>query len=169
MASSCRVGKIQKRIVLQIGSKTHNKIGIIGVTAIPLCLLCTSLIPDNSNMLVSTASGYTLCSGKQLSRMIDKFRDGDKFSQKRAELTVYFTLLQRSSCMLQRSLFSGTCRVWSVRGIVSLSRPQGCLHGIKVGLLLELANVFLVADSLVAKPVGDLAEKTEQYHEVNTF
>lgn len=44
-------------------------------------------------------------------------------------------------------------------GIVALSGPQGCLHGIKVGLLLELANVFLVADSLVAKPVGDLAEK----------
>lgn len=97
MASSCRVGKIQKRIVLQIGSKTHNKIGITGVTAIPLCLLCTSLIPDNSNMLVSTASGYTLCSGAQLSRMIDKFRDGDKFSQKRAELTVYFTLLQTAA------------------------------------------------------------------------
>lgn len=44
-------------------------------------------------------------------------------------------------------------------GIVALSGSQGCLHGIKVGLLLELANVFLVADSLVAKPVGDLAER----------
>lgn len=49
-----------------------------------------------------------------------------------------------------------------MRGIVALSGPQSCLHGIKVGLLLELANIFLVADSLVAKPVGDLAEKTEQ-------
>lgn len=51
-----------------------------------------------------------------------------------------------------------------MRGILSLSGPQGCLHGIKVGLLLELADVFLVANSLVAKPVGDLAEtKTKQY------
>lgn len=56
-----------------------------------------------------------------------------------------------------------------MRGIVSLSRPQGGLHGIKIGLLLELANVFLVADSLVAKPVGDLAEKTKQYHEISTL
>lgn len=50
-----------------------------------------------------------------------------------------------------------------MRGIVALSGPQSCLHGIKVGLLLKLANVFLVADSLVAKPVGDLAEKKTIY------
>lgn len=49
-----------------------------------------------------------------------------------------------------------------MRGVVALSGPQSCLHGIKVGLLLELSNVFLVADSLVAKPVGDLPEKTKQ-------
>lgn len=49
-----------------------------------------------------------------------------------------------------------------MRRILALSGPQGCLHGIKVGLLLELANVLLVANPLVAKPVGDLAgEKTE--------
>ena len=46
-----------------------------------------------------------------------------------------------------------------MRRIVALSGPQGCLHGVEVGLLLEFTNVFLVADSLVAKPVGDLVEK----------
>lgn len=46
-----------------------------------------------------------------------------------------------------------------MRGIIALSGPQGCLHRIEVGLFLEFANVFLVADSLVAKPVGDLVEK----------
>lgn len=49
-----------------------------------------------------------------------------------------------------------------MRGIVALSGPQGCLHGIEVGFLLELANVFLVADSLVAKPVGNLANNKKQ-------
>lgn len=44
-----------------------------------------------------------------------------------------------------------------MRGIVTLSGPQRRLHSVKVGFLLELADVFLVADSLVAKPVGDLA------------
>lgn len=46
-----------------------------------------------------------------------------------------------------------------MRGIIALSGSQGCLHGIQVGFLLEFANVFLVADSLVAKPIGDLAER----------
>lgn len=55
----------------------------------------------------------------------------------------------------------GTCGIRSVRRILALSGPQGCLHGIKVGLLLKLANVLLVANSLVAKPVGDLAEKNQ--------
>lgn len=55
----------------------------------------------------------------------------------------------------------GTCGVGSVRGILSLSGTHCRLHGIKVGLLLELADVFLVSNSLVAEPVGDLAgEKT---------
>lgn len=31
-----------------------------------------------------------------------------------------------------------------------------CLHGIDVCLLLELSYVFLIANPLVAKPVGDL-------------
>lgn len=53
-------------------------------------------------------------------------------------------------------------------GIVALSGPQSGLHGIKVGLLLELANVFLVADSLVAKPVGDLALKKTIHSSVYT-
>ena len=34
----------------------------------------------------------------------------------------------------------------------------GGLGGVEVGLFLELADVFLVADSLVAEPVGDLRE-----------
>lgn len=54
-----------------------------------------------------------------------------------------------------------TCGVGSVWGVFALSGPQGCLHGIEVGLLLEFANVFLVADSLVAKPVGDLIAMDE--------
>lgn len=57
---------------------------------------------------------------------------------------------------------SVTCGVGSVRGILSLSGTHCRLHGIKVGLLLELADVFLVSNSLVAEPVGDLArEKTK--------
>lgn len=47
-----------------------------------------------------------------------------------------------------------------MRGILSLSGTYCRLHGIKVGLLLELADVFLVSNSLVAEPVGDLAGKT---------
>lgn len=43
-----------------------------------------------------------------------------------------------------------------MRGVVALSGSQRCFHGVQVGFLLELANVLLVADSLVAKPVGDL-------------
>lgn len=50
-----------------------------------------------------------------------------------------------------------------MRGIIALSGTQGCLHGIQIGFLLEFANVFLVADSLVAKPIGDLAGKKRQY------
>lgn len=46
-----------------------------------------------------------------------------------------------------------------MRGILSLSGTHCRLHGIKVGLLLELADVFLVSNSLVAEPVGDLCER----------
>lgn len=54
----------------------------------------------------------------------------------------------------------GTCGVWSMGGIFSLFGPQCCLHSIEVGFLLELANVLLVANSLVAKPIGDLKDVT---------
>jgi len=47
-----------------------------------------------------------------------------------------------------------------VRGVVALPDHQGRLHGVEVGLLLKLANVFLVADSLVAEPVAHLAMET---------
>lgn len=49
-----------------------------------------------------------------------------------------------------------------MRGVVPLS-DQGRLHGVKVGLLLELANVFLVADSFVAEPVAHLATETQTH------
>lgn len=52
-----------------------------------------------------------------------------------------------------------TCRVgggWRV-GLAAVSRHAGCVdrgpRRIHVGLLLELADVFLVSDSLVAEPV----------------
>lgn len=57
---------------------------------------------------------------------------------------------------------SATCGVGSVRGILSLSGNDRCLHGIKVGLLLELTDVLLVANSLVAEPVADLARRKTQ-------
>lgn len=59
-----------------------------------------------------------------------------------------------------RRLCLSTCRVWSVGGIFSLFGPQRCLHSIEVGFLLELANVLLVANPLVAKPIGDLKDMT---------
>ena len=52
-----------------------------------------------------------------------------------------------------------TCGVGGVRGIIALSGPQSRLHGVEAGLLLELANVFLIADSLVAEPVGNLMQQ----------
>lgn len=39
---------------------------------------------------------------------------------------------------------------------------HGCLSGIQVGLLLELADVFFVADPLVAEPVGYLRERRKE-------
>lgn len=45
-------------------------------------------------------------------------------------------------------------------GIFALFGPQRCLHGIEVRFLLELAYVLLVANSLVAKPIGHLKEAT---------
>lgn len=45
-------------------------------------------------------------------------------------------------------------------GIFTLFAPQRCLHSIEVRFLLELAYVLLVANSLVAKPIGDLKEVT---------
>lgn len=49
-----------------------------------------------------------------------------------------------------------------MRGILSLSGNDRRLHGIKVGLLLELTDVLLVANSLVAEPVADLARRKTQ-------
>lgn len=49
-----------------------------------------------------------------------------------------------------------------MRRILPLSRTHRCLHGIKVGLLLELTDVLLVANSLVAEPVGDLGRRRTQ-------
>lgn len=52
-----------------------------------------------------------------------------------------------------------TCRVGSRRGVglAAVSRHAGCVdrgpRRIHVGFLLELADVFLVSDSLVAEPV----------------
>lgn len=45
-------------------------------------------------------------------------------------------------------------------GIFSLLGPQRRLHSVEVGFLLELANVLLVANPLVAKPIGDLKGMT---------
>lgn len=39
---------------------------------------------------------------------------------------------------------------------------HGCLSGIQVGLLLELPDVFFVADPLVAEPVGYLRERRKE-------
>ena len=44
--------------------------------------------------------------------------------------------------------------------VVVLRGHQGCLHGVDVGLLLELPDVLLVADPLVAEPVGNLPAHT---------
>lgn len=53
-----------------------------------------------------------------------------------------------------------TCRGrrrWGAGAAVApLGDGHGCLHSIDIGLLLELPNIFLVANSLVTKPVGNL-------------
>lgn len=54
--------------------------------------------------------------------------------------------------------FEHTGGVGGLGRSLSLRRPHGRLHGVEVGLLLELADVFLVADPLVAKPVGHLLQ-----------
>lgn len=59
-------------------------------------------------------------------------------------------------------------RVRCGRGVcLAVLRCNGCslcciyssLGGIQVGLLLKLANIFLVSDALVAKPVGYLCKR----------
>lgn len=42
--------------------------------------------------------------------------------------------------------------------IFALFGPQCCLHGVEVCFLLELADILLVTNPLVAKPIGDLKE-----------
>lgn len=40
--------------------------------------------------------------------------------------------------------------------MAALGDGHGCLHSIDICLLLELPDVFLIADPLVTKPVGNL-------------
>lgn len=56
-----------------------------------------------------------------------------------------------------------------MRRVLALPGPQGRLHGIQVGLFLELADVFFVADPLVAEPVGDLEKEMNQVFLVFSF
>lgn len=64
---------------------------------------------------------------------------------------------RQQSCVI--CVLLPTCRVGSRRrvGLASVSRHAGCVDRsprcIHVGFLLELADVFLVPDSLVAEPV----------------
>lgn len=53
----------------------------------------------------------------------------------------------------------GVCLAVLRRNGCSLRRVDGGLGGIQVGLLLKLADVFLVPDALVAEPVGYLCER----------
>lgn len=70
---------------------------------------------------------------------------------------------RRRSCVI--CVLLPTCRVGSRRriGLAAVSRHAGCVDGgprrVHVGFLLELADVFLVSDSLVAKPVWYLWSK----------
>lgn len=65
-----------------------------------------------------------------------------------------------------------TCRVGS-GGWVCLASMWGCIsrtdgssRSVHVGLLLELTNVFLVSDSFIPKPVGNLSEKKKKQNAV---
>lgn len=62
-----------------------------------------------------------------------------------------------------------TCGVWSVGRIFALFGPQCCLHGVEVCFLLELADILLVTNSLVAKPIGDLKEISYFYPTFQQF
>lgn len=62
-----------------------------------------------------------------------------------------------------------TCRVWSW-GWICLASMWGCIsriHGssrsVHVGFFLELTNVFLVSDSFIPEPVGNLSRQTKEY------
>lgn len=61
-----------------------------------------------------------------------------------------------------RAAVGSTCRGRGRRGAGAAVAPLGdghrCLYSVDVCLLLELANIFLIANPLVAKPVGDLRE-----------
>lgn len=45
---------------------------------------------------------------------------------------------------------------------LALCRPKGRLHGVQIGLFLELPDVLLIANPLVAKPVGHLSRFQSQ-------
>lgn len=62
-----------------------------------------------------------------------------------------------------------TCRVWrggwiclaSMRGYISRIHSSSC--SIHVCFFLKFTNVFLVSDSFIPKPVGNLKTETKQY------
>lgn len=62
-----------------------------------------------------------------------------------------------------------TCRVWSGRRIClasmwgCISRIHGSSRSVHVGFFLELTNVFLVSDSFIPKPVGNLSRQTKEH------
>ena len=62
-----------------------------------------------------------------------------------------------------------TCRIWS-GGWICLASMWGCMScihssscSIHVGFFLEFPNVFLVSDSFIPKPVGNLNTQTKGY------
>lgn len=63
-----------------------------------------------------------------------------------------------------------TCRVWSWGWIClasvwgCISRTDGSSRSVHVGFLLELTNVFLVSDSFIPKPVGNLSRQDKRKH-----
>lgn len=61
-----------------------------------------------------------------------------------------------------------TCRVWSW-GWICLASVWGCIsridgssRSVHVGFFLELTNVFLVSDSFIPKPVGNLSRQDKR-------
>lgn len=68
-----------------------------------------------------------------------------------------------------------TCRVWSW-GWICLASVWGCIsridgssRSVHVGFLLELTNVFLVSDSFIPKPVGNLSRQKNKTRSIVKF